>query len=557
MDVYLDNKTFVVKDAPMPFIRELSARTSFLVEGHEHVPAFRKHRWDGKERLVTAIPLTRGGGYRAPVGLTADLIDLAKERGERLRWIDQRRPLHPPIETDWNPEWTGRPYQVEAADSVVADRGLVTGKCLVRVATRGGKTVIASLIIDRLKLRTLFLVTSDLLLKQTQRVFQSTLRVPIGAIGDGEWNEEGITVASVQTLARNMEPIEPRLKRHKRRVRQALTSTPPTATEGELDLLIAKAQRSIASCLYKPREWIKVNEHGVWKLDAKVGIEPVTERIEREREKLDRTTTLFRAYDVAFFDEVHHLEGERWREVLEALDSMYKIGLSATIWTEDEGSGFPTGSIWVRATTGPIVYDLDVNKLIGMGFLVRPSVQLIKVPKTPPTSGVYAEARSHGIIKHHWRNARIVAEVRRLQGEGLKTLVVVQELEHVALLLGAMKAAGLRAEKVVGQTSTKRREEVIQGFNDGEVDVIIGTVFGEGVDIPAIQAVINAEGGASRKACLQRNRQLTPISGVPIEEQHAVLIDFMDLHNDYLARHSLERVRMYREQGAFDLAVVP
>lgn len=557
MDVYADNKTIVVRGAPMSFIRELSARTSYLVEGHQHVMAFKKHRWDGRERLVTAIPSSRGGGYRAPIGLATDLIELAKEQGESVRWIDQRRPLNPPITTNWNPEWQPRPYQEEASEAAVADRGVITGKALIRVATRGGKTVIAANIIRKVGRRALFLVTSDLLLNQTWRLFDKVLRVPIGRIGSGEWDVQDITVASVQTLARNMEPVEGRIKRHKQRARQALASIPTVDDEGELDALIEAAQRKLATCMYAPKEWVKVNSGGLWKVDATVPVEPIPERIERERSKHDKTLALLSHFDVVFFDEVHHLEGERWREVLEALDAMYKIGLSATIWTEDEGDGYPTGSIWVRATTGPIVYDLDVNKLIGMGYLVRPRVQLIKVPKTPVVKGAYAEARTQGIIKHRWRNERIVAETRRLVREGIKPLVVIQELDHVKLLQDAMEDAGLVVGKVVGQTSTKQREDIIEGYIAGSIDVIIGTVFGEGVDIPAIQAVINAEGGASRKACLQRNRQLTPIPGVPIEEQTAVLIDFMDLHNEYLASHSLQRMRLYREQGAFDIEIVP
>lgn len=557
MEVHVDNQYAVVLGAPMSYIRKLSARTSYFVEGHEHVSAFKAHRWDGKERLLKAIPARSGGGYRAPVGLVTDIRELAKELGEKIRWRDHRRPMHPPIITAWNPAWKGRDYQVAATDAVVADRGLATGKCLVRVATRGGKTVIASLIIDRIKRRSLFLVTSDLLLNQTHRLFSDVLGVPIGRIGGGAWDVRDVTVASVQSIARNMEDMRPRIRRAKRRARQALTSIPPVADESELDLLIAKAKRSLVSNMYQPASWTKMtNARGIWTIDAKAQIIPVSKRIERERHKLERTTALFGHFDVVFFDEVHHLEGERWRQVLEALDAQHKIGLSATIWTEDESGGYPTGSIWVRATTGPIVYDLDVNRLIDMGFLVRPSVQLIKVPKAPEVNGVYNEARSQGIIKHEWRNNRIVAEVRRLAGEGIKSLVVVQELAHVSLLVEMMEGADIRVGKVIGQTSTKRREAIIESYIAGELDVIIGTVFGEGVDIPAIQAVLNAEGGASRKACLQRNRQLTPIPGVPIAEQRAILIDFMDLHNKYLADHSLERIRLYREQGAFDIEVV-
>ena len=86
---------------------------------------------------------------------------------------------------------------------------------------------------------------------------------------------------------------------------------------------------------------------------------------------------------------------------------------------------------------------------------------------------------------------------------------------------------------------------------EGEYNVIVGSVIGEGVVIPTIEVVINAEGGKDIKNTIQRQRNLTISEG----KKEAVLIDFMDEMNKIFRKHSKERLDVYQEEDAFTVTV--
>jgi superfamily II DNA or RNA helicase len=447
--------------------QKLDAATSPIVKGCRYNRAFRQGLWDGREHLVKRL---RGGGFTAPVGLLPDLLALARDEGLTPEVEDARRQAGTSITLDWDPDWRLRPYQREAVEAATADRGLATAKGLLRLPTRSGKTVIAAGVIDRLKVRTLFLVQSEMLLSQTIALFQKVLRVPIGKIGSGAWEPADVTVASCQTLSR--------------------------------------------------------------------------------RAGTDQVEDLFASVDLVIFDECHHLEGKRWREVLEACDAPYKLGLSATIWFDKEGE-VPRGDIWVRAATGPVLYSMEPSDLIRMGYLMRPLIRLIPLRCAPVIADDYQSAYKAGIIEHAERNALVAREARKAVDEGLATLVVTSRLEHVATLEAALAREGLKVGVIVGPTPPDERRERVAQYIQGSINVLLGTVFGEGVDIPKIECVINAEGGQSKKATMQRFRNLTPAEG----KEHALFIDFMDTHSKWLAKHSRQRLKTYRENDEFDIVV--
>jgi superfamily II DNA or RNA helicase len=74
------------------------------------------------------------------------------------------------------------------------------------------------------------------------------------------------------------------------------------------------------------------------------------------------------------------------------------------------------------------------------------------------------------------------------------------------------------------------------------VHAVVGTVLGEGVDIPELEVVINAEALCSKTAVLQRMRNLTQSEG----KDSAFMIDFFDHTHPKLAAHSKARIAMYQ-----------
>lgn len=463
------NRVVTISDASASFIKALDKRTSFFVSGHEFHPAFRKKWWDGREHLIKKIK--KKPQYKLPIGMLDRAVDLAVEQELELELEDARTLGSELIDVDWDDAIVPRDYQQAAVEAICLDRGMGTGKGMIRVPTRGGKTLIAARVIYELRRSTLFIVPSQMLLVQTVAAFERMLRVPIGIVGDGQWAPEAITVASIQTLAQHL-----------------------------------------------------------------------------KTDKLDEFMTSF---DVAFFDECHHLRGKQWRGVFEVCDAMYKIGLSATIFLKDEDDN-EISSIYLVACTGPVLYSIEPDELIRRGFLIRPRITCVTI-RTPEVKGVsWQTAHRLGVITHSVRNRAIIALAlsRRLAGRFI--LVVTDSLEHTSLLEQQLEQAGLVVGTIIGSTPAEARQDIIDRYNAGDIDVLLGTVFGEGVDIPKIEVVINAEGGKSQINTTQKFRNITPAPGKEVAE----MIDFMDMHNKYLSGHSLGRLQVYKEHEEFRFKLV-
>jgi superfamily II DNA or RNA helicase len=478
--VVLDNSYFTVKGAPRALIRLLDRRTAYREKGYRFTGRGRGG-WDGRVHFVKAR--RKSSTVRVPVGFLSEFMELLDERGLSVEILDARRhPRDRSIVTAWNIAFQLYDYQQEAVDAVVEPAGPLAGKLLLKIPTRGGKTVIAAAIIHGLGKPALFIVPSAMLLHQTVAAFRDILGIQPGEIGGGVWRVGDVTVALIQSLAKHM-------------VKGPKANSP-------------------------------------WGPDDKL------------QKLIDRV-------DVVFFDEVHHLTGDKWRRTFQAFDTFYKIGLSATIYF-DMDDEIPTSSIMLRAFVGPIVYERDPSYLITRGFLIQPTIRLVEVRKPQVTGVGWQRAYDLAVVRNEHRNRLIVAKAKLSVAEGMATLVTTSKsLEHIATLDELLRKAKLTVGVITGATPADERARIVEDFKARRLDVLLGTVLGEGVNIPEIECVINAEAGADQKRTMQRFRNLTTAPG----KTRAVFYDFIDLTNHYLAKHALARVRTYRSNAMFNIEV--
>ncbi len=249
----------------------------------------------------------------------------------------------------------------------------------------------------------------------------------------------------------------------------------------------------------------------------------------------------------------HHLRGPTWHKVMLDIDARYRLGLSATVFLDDSHE-VERGAVWLKACTGDVVYKVNSSRLVEEGYLLRPDVRLHRVtePDLSDWKTWSQVLKDRGIYLNPGRNqliADIAVEHVRLSR---RTLVVSKSLKQVASLVLRITAAGIKCKAMTGSTLGPQRQKLIAQFIAGDILVIVGTVFGEGVDIPECEAVINADAGRDKKATVQRMRCLTPSPG----KKGAYVDDFLDFINPYLARHALERLKVYREEPAFRVRVV-
>jgi len=266
----------------------------------------------------------------------------------------------------------------------------------------------------------------------------------------------------------------------------------------------------------------------------------------------ERYKKMLSRYDMVVFDECHHLRGDVWREVMIDFDAFYKVGLSATVYLDNERE-MERGVIWLRACCGEQRCDIPASRLIREGWLVRPTIKLYRVLEPDLSEQRWSMAlQNEAVYENEARNQLIVQLAQENVAQGLRVLIICNRLNQIGRLKMMLDDTNLVCEAVTSKNKAESRRTMIQEFVDGHIHVLVGTVFGEGVDIPEVECVINAEGGRDVKATVQRMRNLTPNKG----KTEAVFIDFMDMTNKYFAEHSRERLKVYRSEPEFNVKLM-
>lgn len=298
---------------------------------------------------------------------------------------------------------------------------------------------------------------------------------------------------------------------------------------------------------------VAVGQIGDGKWDERpVTVATVQSVVSKSRAK--QRKALMKRKKLLVFDECHHLEGEEWRSVLTESEAPYKLGLTATDDLAADGEA-ERSTIWLKAATGPVLIRVTPSELIRLGYLARPTIRLHKI-KTPrgisPRRKWSKKLHDKCIVNNIDRNTIIVDEVEWMVKNGIPPLISTTLLPHTGELARMCAKRGLYPATVTGAGSNRERDRLYGEFEAGRRDVLVGTVFGEGVDIPHLAGVVNAAGGKDRKMTMQRLRNLTMVEG----KNKAVVVDFVDLMHPKFAEHSRERLATYRGEPEFKIEIV-
>lgn len=453
---------FFVQAPPREVDKILDSEFSYEAPNAEYTRAYKSGEWDGIVRIYNKP------NHSAPIGLLPRATDTLEREGYTVdvEWED-RSSNADPIDTTWNDDYELRNYQAEATIRVSKNEGGIIG-----AATGSGKTVMALKIIHQNRLtrgRAIVLVHTQELLYQWAEEVEELLGVEPGIIGDGEWSEGPITIASMQTL-------------HSR-----------------------------------------------------------------------GTSQLEHDYGQVFFDECHRTSAaETFHEVGMDLGCQYRVGLSATPWRRVSGE-----ELYIEGAVGDVVFDVSAEEMIDKGYLAKPEFSNID-PRdfghqaTADYSEDYHEAYRRVIEFEPTRNLAIATHAAALAEQGHKVLVNVNRILQGRLITAALRGdldesyvtdpadgdvkrnAALQCFNATGtvadtnarmlSSNTSDRQDVIDEFEDGDLDIIVSTVLKEGVDIPDMTAVILAHGGKSDVEVIQTvGRALRPKNG-----ENAQIVDVKD-----------------------------
>ena len=180
---------------------ELEEKLAVAHENYWFSPQYKKGIWDGKTHFLKVPSL------KVPTGLLFIVTEYFKENNMPYEIIDQRAipegTNH--IELKTRSILKGiklRDYQIKAIEQALCwERGVL------ELATGSGKTEIAVAITKLLGLKTLFIVHTQDLLRQTRKRFEKRLGLKgkIGIIGENKFEiDSDIIIATIQSLDRRL-----------------------------------------------------------------------------------------------------------------------------------------------------------------------------------------------------------------------------------------------------------------------------------------------------------------------------------------------------------------
>jgi superfamily II DNA or RNA helicase len=231
--------------------------------------------------------------------------------------------------------------------------------------------------------------------------------------------------------------------------------------------------------------------------------------------------------DLIVFDETHHIGAASWDAIFHRFPRARILGLTATPWRLD-GQGL--GHWYGHMVEGPSTADL-----IQIGSL---SPYRLFAPAMPDLSDVATAAGDfqRGALAKAMDKPQIVGDAighyTRLCA-GKRAVAFAAGVENSKHIAAQFNEAGIPAEHVDGEMSTDARDAAVDRFRRGETLVLSNAdLFGEGFDVPAIEAAILLRPTKSLSLHLQQvGRALRPCAG----KTEAIILD----HAGNSLRHGL------------------
>lgn len=221
--------------------------------------------------------------------------------------------------------------------------------------------------------------------------------------------------------------------------------------------------------------------------------------------------------DMIVFDETHHIGAAQWSEVFNRYPDAFVLGLTATPWRLD-GRGL--GSWYGRMVQGPTVSELIARGSLSPYRLFAPSVPDMAGVET--IGGDYKQRSLAAIMDKPSITGDAVQHYQQFCA-GKRAVAFAVSIDHSQHIAAQFLAAGIPAEHVDGTMDVASRDAAVDRFVRGETLILSNAeLFGEGFDVPAIEAAILLRPTKSLSLYLQQvGRALRPCEG----KAQAIILD--------------------------------
>ena len=244
-------------------------------------------------------------------------------------------------------------------------------------------------------------------------------------------------------------------------------------------------------------------------------------------------------------DEAQHLVvGNKWHKGVGMFINARGLGVTAwTIRGDGKGLGRGNDGVMDAIAVGP-----NQRTLINMGFLTEyklfaPKSDFDRSSLNKSISKSTGEVSAHESAKAvatsslvaHVEKGQLTGDLVRTYRkllDGLLTITFAPDIATAAQFETEYNAAGIPAKMVHGGHSDEERYHALRKFRHREYLVLVNVgLFGEGFDLPAIEAVQDAAATESSQVFVQRaGRMLRPMEG----KKFGIYVD----HVGNIARHA-------------------
>lgn len=435
------NTSQIIEEGDVEFILTLDKHLSFFVLGAEHTAAYRGFfnrngdfvKWDGMKKLLTP-------SLTFPTGLVERVRDFYQTAGKDLEVNDQRSPKSVGIPKNILPRLKKMnkepyPYQMDVLPIVEKyDRGII------KIATGGGKSLVAALIAAHFGKKTIIYVIGKDLLYQFHGVFSEIFQEKIGIVGDGKCEIHNINIVSVWTVG------------------QAL---------------------------------------GMDK--KKILLDSDDDEEEMSRTKYDDILRMVKDAKVQVIDECHYSAAETIQQIFKKTTAEHIYGLSGSPW-RDDGADLLIEAVLGRYIVNVSASSLIKDGFLAQPLIRFRSVP----PPTTPLDKQYQSVYRKYITENATRNKLILDAAQTLVDKGYQTLVLFSSLKHGRILHKLFSQHMECAVLDGSNTKEERdavKEKVISGELKC---VLASRIFDIGIDLPCLSGLVVAAGGKSSVKALQR-----------------------------------------------------
>lgn len=435
------NTSQIIEETDVEHILALDKHLSFYVQGAEHTSAFRGYlnrdgdyvKWDGFKKLLTPT-------LQFASGLVERVKDFYKEAGKEIEVIDKRpaKSVGKSINILPNLQKINKPpygYQTEILDVIDKyDRGII------KVATGGGKSLIAALIAAKLGKKTIIYVIGKDLLYQFHDFFSLCFDEPIGLIGDGKCEIHNINIASIWTVG------------------QAIGMK-----KNEILLDSDDDEESISKNKYA--DILKMMK------EAKLHI--------IDECHMSACETIQQVFKHSAAEHIYGLSGSPWRDdgadlLIESILGKYIVNIPASRLIKE---GYLAQPLIRFRVTPPYPYELE---------------------------RVYQSIYKKYVVENDVRNGLVLDAARALVDKGYQTLVLFSSIKHGKILYELfkqhMKCAILDGSNDKEEREKVKKDLMEHNIDC----VLASRIFDIGVDIPSLSGLVIACGGKSTVKALQR-----------------------------------------------------